>query len=121
MAYRCEGRLPAWTEDSFLEYVLDPEGYVARAAAEYVTDKQEQILYQFMCNSLKAKAFIEICGNPRNQAHSVKAIMQAMLHNAAKTVRVTVIKNNIEFSFKTDARAFRHDSAGALSHRARGG
>ena len=35
-AYRCPYDPPRWTEDSLLEYILDPESYTAREAAAYI-------------------------------------------------------------------------------------
>jgi len=114
-AYRCANKLPSWTEESFLAYVLDPQAFVASAAEKYVANNQEQILYQFMCNSAKVKQYIAISGNPRHQAHCVKAIMQAVLHSSAKTVRVTIRKNDTEFTFKVEADEFRRDCSNTYS------
>ncbi|MCL2194355.1 MAG: hypothetical protein FWB76_00170 [Oscillospiraceae bacterium] len=114
-AYRCTTQLPNWTEESFLAYVLDPQDFVARAAADYAANHQERILYQFMCNSAKAKEYIAICGNPRHPAHSVKRIMQAVLDSPAKTVRVTIRKNGKELTVKADAHEFRRDCTSSYS------
>ena len=108
-SYGCPYDPPRWTEDSLLEYILDPEGYTAREAAAYIDSHQDAILLAFLENSATAREYIALSGNPRHPAHRVKAIMRAMSATAAKTVRVTIRKDGQEFAFKTGAAELRRD------------
>ena len=107
--YRCPYDPPRWTEDSLLEYILDPEGYAAREAAAYINGHQDNILYNFLANDATAAEYRAIQNNPRHPAHLVKQIMQAVGATTSKTVRVTIRKNGLEFAFKTRANEFRRD------------
>ena len=109
LAYRCSYSPPEWTEDSLLDYILDPEGYAARETELYLKFKQDAILIAFLENSAVAKELIALSGNPRCQAHHVKAILRAMSATAAKTVRVTIRKDGQELTFKAEADQFRRD------------
>jgi len=109
IAYSCFYDPPCWTEDSLLEYILDPEGYTAREAVIYIGSHQEAILYDFLTADATAAEYRAIVKNLQHQAHRVKRIMQAMSATTAKTVRVTICKNDVEFTFKTEADAFRRD------------
>jgi hypothetical protein len=107
--YRCPYNPPRWTEDSLLEYILDPEGYTAREAAAYIDSHQDNILYDFLSNDATAAEYRAIVENPRHPAHLIKRIMQAVGATTAKTVRVTIRKDGLEFTFKTRANEFRRD------------
>ena len=109
LEYRCAYSPPEWTEDSLLDYISDPESYAAREVEMYLKFKQDAILIAFLENSAVAKELIALDGNPRSQAHRVKAIMRAMSASAAKTVRVTIRKDGQELTFKAEADQFRRD------------
>jgi len=109
VTYRCPYIPPQWTEDSLLEHILDPQGYAAREAAAYIDNHQDDILIAFMQNSAVAAEYAALMGNPRHPAHRVKRIMEAMEATPAKTVRVTICKDDVEFTFKTEATEFRRD------------
>jgi hypothetical protein len=67
------------------------------------------MLYEFLINDAMAAEYAAITGNPRHPAHRVKRIMQAMSSTAAKTVRVTICKDDVEFTFKAEAAEFRRN------------
>jgi hypothetical protein len=108
-AYRCPYDPPFWTEDSLLGYILDPDGYTARESVSYINSHQDNILYDFLANDAMAAEYRAIVENPSHQAHLVRRIMQAVGASAAKTVRVTIRKNGVELTFKTEAGELRRD------------
>ena len=107
--YRCPFSQPCWSEDSLLEYILNPEGYVSRMAAAYISENQDAILLAFLKNDAVSKAYIALAGNTRHTAHYIRKIMTAVNSITAKTVRVTIRKDGKEFTFKTDADDLRRD------------
>ena len=112
-AYACFYTPERWTEDFLLEYILDPAGCAARETAAYLEDSQEIILLLLLQSEAVAKEYAALAGNPRDSAHLVKRIMDAVGPTEAKTVRVTIRKDGGEFTFKTDAGEFRCD---CISH-----
>ena len=92
-----------------LEYILDPQGYAAREAEAYIAKNQNVILYAFLTISATAAEYKALTGNPHHPAHRVKRIMKAMNDTPAKTVRVTIRKDGVEFTFKTEADELRRD------------
>jgi len=109
VTYRCPYTPPQWTEDSLLEYILDPASFTSREAAGYIDNNQDTMLYTFLQNSAIAAEYTALMENPRHQAHRVKRIMEAMSASPAKTVRVTICKDDVEFTFKAEATEFRRD------------
>ena len=101
-----------WTEASLLEYILAPADYTAREAAVYMEVHQEAMLYDFLTNDALTAEYAAVAGNPRHQARRVKRILDATCTTAAKTLRVTIRKDGMEFSFKFEADALRRDCVG---------
>lgn len=108
-AYRCFYDPDHWTEDSLLDYILDPEGYADKEAAAYLAGHQEDILYSFLHDDLVLVEYRAIWADPSNPVHYIKKISEAMRTTEAKTVNVTICKEGIEFTFKTEAHALRGD------------
>jgi hypothetical protein len=98
-----------WTEDSLLEYILDPAGYAATEAAAYIDSHQESMLKEFLQADMVATEYTVIVNNRLNPVHRVKRIMAAVNGSSAKTVYVTICKDDIELTFKTEAGQFRRD------------
>jgi len=107
--YCCSYTSLGWSEDSLLEYILKPEGYVSRTATAYIAEDQDAILLAFLKNDEVAKEYVALAGNPQNPIHTIRKIMWAMRTTEAKTVRVVIRKDGKEFSFKTDANDMRRD------------
>lgn len=107
--FRCSYEPAQWTEDSLLLYIVDPDGYAALEAAAYIAANQEQMLLDFIENEALASAYQEILDHPDWPVHRVKRIMAAMNGTSAKTVNVTIRKDGVEFSFKSEATQFRRD------------
>lgn len=98
-----------WKEDSLLAYILDPEGYAEKEAAAYMAENQENMLYDFLEKDAVIKEYRAILEDQGNLVHTVRKIMDAMRTTSAKTVNVTVQKEGVEFTFKTEASALRGD------------
>ena len=107
--FRCQYAPGNWTEDSLLAYILDPAGYAAAEAAAYIADHQEDMLSDFLQADMIAAAYAVIMSNPLNPVHRVKQIMKAVSATSAKTVNVTICKDDIDFTFKAEASQFRSD------------
>lgn len=113
--FRCNYRPEQWTEESFLAYILDPAGYVSSEAKEYIDSHQEHMLSEFLAGDMIAEEYEAIIKNPTNPVHFVKRIMGAMAVSSAKTVTVTIHKNDIDFTFKTEADSLRLDCKNTYS------
>lgn len=107
--YRCRYSAECWTEEAFLEYIADPDGYAAKVADDYLDEFQESILLQFLENDAVRKEYQALTEQPENPVHCIKQIMDAMLPTTAKTVTITICKDGTEFTFKTEAGELRRD------------
>ena len=107
--YRCSYEPAAWSEDSFLAYIDDPEGFADQEAAVFVRDNQEKILLDFIENDAFWAEYQALLADADNPVHCIKRIMTAMRSSPAKTVMVTIMKEGQEFTFKTEAMLLRSD------------
>jgi len=107
--YRCAYDPDHWTEDSLLDYILDPQGYASKEAAAYIENNQEEMLFDFLCSDMELAEYQALVVDTNNPVHIVKKIMAAMNTTPAKTVNVTILKNGEEFTFKTEAQELRRD------------
>ena len=107
--YRCRYRPTQWTEESLLEYILDPADYVRWEAEGYLHGHAEDVLQSFLENDVLRSEYRLIIENPRHRAHYIKRIIDAATTTAAKTFRVTICRDGTELTFKTTANEFRHD------------
>lgn len=111
--YRCFYIKHDWEEDSLLEYILDPDNYAQKEAETYISKHQEDILYSLLCNDMIRKEYETILKDTKNPVHIIKKIRDAMNNTSAKTVNITILKNDIEFTFKAEVnylRGFPEDS-----------
>jgi len=113
--YQCQYKPRSWTEDSFLTYILYPAGYVAAEAAAYIDGNQEDMLAAFIEGDMIAAEYAALLANPLNPIQRVKRIMAALNASSAKTVTVTLCKNDIDFTFKAEADQFRRDCISTYS------
>jgi len=107
--FRCHYRPEQWTEDSLLAYILDPDGYVRTEAKKYTDNHQELMLSDFLKGDMVAAEYKKFIENPSDPIHLVKRIIRAVSASSAKTVTVTIRKDNIDFTFKTEANEIRLD------------
>lgn len=106
---RCFYQPTPWSEDSFLEYIRDPAGYVQNEAAAHISGHQEELLMEFLQNDALRTAYNAFIEDAQNRVHFIKRIYYAVTSTDAKAVRVTIRKNGTEFTFKTDADTLRQD------------
>lgn len=109
IAFRCRYEPDRWTEDSLLDYILDPDGYTQREVEAYLEAAQEDILLQFLENDALIAAYQALVERPESPVHIVKKIMDAMNASSAKMVNVTIRKEGEAFTFKTEAAELRRD------------
>lgn len=107
--FSCHYDPDRWKEDSLLSYIADPEGYAGKEAADYIAENQESMLFNFLYNEAVLKEYRAILADTENPVHLIKKISAAMAATSAKTVNVTIRKNETEFTFKTEAFSLRGD------------
>lgn len=107
--FQCHYDPDRWTEDMLLSCILDPEGYADQEAADYIAANQENMLFDFLYNDAVLQEYQAILADTKNPVHIVKKIMAAMRTTSAKTVNVTIFKEGVEFTFKTEATTLRGD------------
>jgi hypothetical protein len=108
-SFKCNYVPKEWSEESLLDYILDPEQYTVAEVAAYVESQQEYMLLCFLQGDMLASEYRKIIENPSDPVHSVKRIMQALNASPAKTVVVTIRKDDIDFTFKAEADQYRRD------------
>ena len=108
-SFQCFYEAENWTEDSLLSYILDPQGYAAKEATDYMETHQEEMLFDFLCNDVELAEYQTLANDAENPVHIVKKIMAAMNTTSAKTVNVTICKDGEEFTFKTETQELRRD------------
>ena len=107
--FSCHYDPDRWKEDSFLSYIADPEGYAQKQAEDYIAENQENMLFDFLYHDAVLKEYRAILADTKNPVHLIKKISAAMAATSAKTVNVTIRKNETEFTFKTEAFSLRGD------------
>ncbi|GHU57898.1 hypothetical protein AGMMS49975_24050 [Clostridia bacterium] len=107
--FKCSYSPEEWTEDSLLAYILDPAGYTSAETADYMENHQEEMLVAFLEGDMIAAEYAALLANPRNNAHIIKRIIQAVTASPAKTVNVAILKNGVELTLKAGADQFRAD------------
>lgn len=107
--FQCRYTPDRWTEESLFSCILDPEGYIEQEAAAYIAANQEDMLSDFLYNDAVLREYQAILADTENPVHTVKKIMAAMQPTSAKTVNVTIFKEGVEFTFKTEAQELRRD------------
>lgn len=108
--FRCRYNPSEWTEDALISYIHAPAAYVQSEAEAYIAKYQGAMLLFFLEDDAIREAYRAIIENPQHQAHYVKRIIEATTGTEAKTFRVTIRKDDKEFSFKTEADELRCDS-----------
>lgn len=108
-AFSCNYVPAQWTEETLLSYIADPEGYIQEQVEHFITNNQENMLYDFLYHDAVWKEYQAILADTENPVHIIKKISAAMAVTTAKMVNVTVLKNGTEFTFKTEASDLRRD------------
>lgn len=117
--FKCWYTPDNWTEDSLLDYIVDPAGYIQRESDRYWSDleNQEKMLFHFLANDAIAAEYEKLIADTGNQAHTVRRIMEAVNSVDAKTVTVTIRKDGRECTFRTEADVFRRDCTDTYTRR----
>lgn len=109
IVYKCPYSTDSMTDKEYIQFILDKEPLVEETAKAYIEEHQENILAQFYNNSLLRKELQSIYDNPKHILHRVKAIIDAVRESGAKTVNVTINKDNKDFTFKYEADTLTYD------------
>lgn len=107
IVYKCPYSVDSMSDADYIQFIADKEPLVEREANEYIEEHQENILAQFYNNALLKKELQSIYDDPGNVLHRVKAIINAVEKSGAKTVNVTVNKDDKDFTFKYEARTLK--------------
>ncbi len=93
----------SWNEESILSYIMNPAEYVEEEAQKALSNPyyREKIFLAFLLNDETERIYNEISSNPDDPMHIIKEIRAAVKDVEANMVQVTILKNGIEFSFKT--------------------
>lgn len=104
IVYRCPFSTDSMSDKEYIQFILDKEPLVDEAAKAYIEEHQENILAQFYNNALLRKELQKIYDDPGHILHRVKAIIDAVTQSGAKTVNVTINKEDKDFTFKYETR-----------------
>lgn len=115
LIYHCEYVPAEWTKETMAAYILDPIGYTQKEAETYLAGNQEEILYKFLYTDILWEAYQTVCGAPTDPVRRLKAIQDGLKRVCARNVRVTIRKNGIDFTFRTDVDALRRSGGESFS------
>jgi len=101
--YECRCKFNNMTDNEYIRFITDKDALIVLKADEYIRDNQEDILAQFYQNTALRKELQKIYDNPEHDLYRIKAIKSAVERSGAKTVNVTVNKDDKDFTFKYDA------------------
>lgn len=104
ISYECHCSISGITDSEYIQFITDKESLIVLKAEEYIKENQENILAQFYNNALLKKELQSIYDNPGHILHRVKAIIDAVQESGAKTVNVTINKEDKDFTFKYETR-----------------
>lgn len=107
--YKNDYRAEAWKEATLLEFILDPTKYVATQAAEYMRDRQEQMLDKFLRADAMYAEYAKILADPTDNIHTVNNIQKALMAVDAKMVTLTMRRGDKELTFKFEAYRLKSD------------
>ena len=101
--YKNQFRADAWSEETLLDYILDPMLYVTMVAAMYVENNQENILSDFLRGDALLAEYAKILATPENNIHTILKIRKGISTVSAKQVTITMMVGEKELTFKYDA------------------
>ena len=90
-------------EAAFMAWLKNPEGFIQAEAEAYIKTNQEKFLLQFLENDALLAEYQALAQDTGNPVHRMKAITDAVKSSGAKTVTVTVQKEEGELTFKAQA------------------
>lgn len=110
--YECYCNFNSLTDSEYIRFITDKDALIVLKADEYISEHQEDILAQFYQNTALRKELQKIYDDPENDLYRIKAIKDAVERSGAKTVNVTINKDDKEFTFKYDAAQLCRDPNG---------
>ena len=104
-----------WTEEDLLDYLEDADGYIERTAEKIWSKRRESILLQQQRRALIKTGVEELEKESDSPLHRQRNILYALRNSPAKTVKVTIHKNGIEFTFRTTAKEVSRETVASYS------
>lgn len=101
LEYETDYQFKGWDEDNLLEYILSPEQFIEDEAQKYLEEHIDDILLDLRKLESLKEHLAEIENAKDSPLHRIKAISKAVGDSGAQSVKVTILKNGIEFTFKT--------------------
>ncbi len=101
LEYETDYQFKGWNEDNLLEYILSPEQFIEDEAQKYLEEHIDDILLNLRKLESLKEHLSEIENTTDSPLHRIKAISKAIEESGAQTAKVTIVKNGIEFTFKT--------------------
>lgn len=97
------------SEVDFISYITNSTKFIKGYSEHYMKNNQDNLTAYVIKDEAIKKEYKKILEDKSNNAHFVKKIIEAVKDSGAKTVNVTILKNNIEFTFKTDSGTLERD------------
>ncbi len=110
--YECHCNFNSITDSEYIRFITDKDSLVILKAEEYIKESQEDILAQFFENTALKNELQKIYDDSKNDLYRIKAIKSAVECSGAKTVNVTINKDNKDFTFKYEAGQLNKDPNG---------
>ena len=110
--YKCHCNFNSITDSEYIRFITDKDSLVISKAEEYIKENQENILAQFFENTALKNELQKIYDDSKSDLHRIKAIKCAVESSGAKTVNVTINKDNKDFTFKYEANQLNRDPNG---------
>ncbi len=95
-------------QEEIFRYIIDPESEVKSQANKYLNSDDhilEAMKYGLMHETATREALQDIIDDKTHMAHKQRDIIDAIKTTEAKTVRVTIDKDNKELTFRNDTRS----------------
>lgn len=110
--YEYKGNFGSFTNNNYLEFITNKDWLVKSKGDKYIEENRENILLQLKENEAIKEELQGIYDNPDHELYRIKEIIRAVKKSGAKTVNVTINKNNKEFTFKYNAALLQNDPKG---------
>ena len=94
-----------WTEEDLLDYLEDADGYIERTAEKIWSKRREAILLHQKRRELIKSGLEKLEAQADSPLHRQRKILYALRNSPAKMLNVTIHKDGVEYTFKTEATA----------------
>lgn len=103
IAYKCKGKIGPFSNNNYLEFITNKDSLIKAKGDNFIAENKKGILLQLKENSAIAEELQKIYDDPEHELFRIKAIINAVKESGAKTVNVTINKDNKDFTFKYNA------------------